>query len=66
MKAVVCHKGIDYISGYYQPNKQNEQKPQCTWAFNHNSGEIKDLTETTSVVIGYAKTNEEAIKFLER
>ena len=64
MKAEIRNESPNQISGVYIP-EEGEQAPQCTWAFSRETGEIYDLTETAVVVVGYAKTDKEAIGFLE-
>ena len=63
MRIEIRNQGDDYISGVYVA-EGNEQQPQCTWCFDHNTGEIRDLVDTASVVIGYANSDEEALNFL--
>ena len=62
MKVTIQNRSVDGISGTYEGN---ETQPQCTWSWSARSGIIRDLTETSSVVVGYANTEEEAIAFLE-
>lgn len=61
MKRVVIQETGTHLMGKYQP-EPNEQEPKCTWAWNKQTGEVHDLTDTASVCVGYAKTPDEVME----
>lgn len=39
-------------TGVYIPD-DNESEPQCTWAWDKETGEVRDITEVASIVVDY-------------